>query len=305
MGTIERVLSSIKRRERVGPKGFEVGTLTLSALRLLGTSKVGHPSWIAQVDGQPVKIYECHNQVHAQFIEEVTTQPVLRDHMPKCLHRQGAYLIVEWVRGEPLTWEKVRHDPDILRRVARLQASFHSTQISSVSSSFDYKAYLKNRLERYVGVLPLDRLTKDTYAALDHDFLVSSNYLSHPDLTARNIVVEKGTGSLKLIDNELLTQNNYYLIDLFNTYWSFGKRLRSQLVEPYLVHYMESGGDLSYLIDHERFFNLLWHLRIIGSLLQAGKVHTIQEAFEVAQQDVEGDAQVTHPIVQLVKEKLL
>jgi len=218
MGTIERVLSSIKRRGKVGPTGFGVGTLTLSALRLLGTSKAGHPSWIAQLDGQPVKIYECHNEVHAQFIEEVTTQPVLRDHMPKCLHRQGAYLIVEWIRGEPLTWEKVRHDPDILRRVARLQASIHSTQISRVSPSFDYRSYLENRLERYAGVLPLDNLRKDAYAALDHNSLVSEKCLSHPDLTACNIVVEKETGSLKLIDNELLTQNNYYLIDQFS--WS-------------------------------------------------------------------------------------
>lgn len=302
MSLTKDVLSTLKQKIRPDHRFFEVGALTLTAPRLLGMSKAGQLSWTAEIDGRPVKIYECQSEAHARFIEQVTDIPELQEHMPRCFLRKGTHIIVEWVLGEPLSWRTARQNNDMLQRLAKLQATVHSIQVQGASPGFDYKRYLTERLDRYSGILPMEGAGMAPWAALDHDHLASKDRLSHPDFAARNIVVEKGTGFLKLVDNELMTQNNYYLIDLFNTYWSFKQGLRSEFFEQYLTHYVERGGDLRPLVNDEQFFSLLWRVRTIGTLLQAGKPRTFHEARKLARFDLDAVSRARHPIVRFAKE---
>ncbi len=115
--------------------------------------------------------------------------------------------------------------------------------------------------------------------------------VSHADVTPANLIIEKRTGRLKLVDNELLNQSWYYLIDLFNTYASLGNS--RDLAKSCLQSYQETGGNFVMLLEHRRFFLALWGLRIIGSALQAGD---ISRAFRLAD-TLRSDDFRSHPLV--------
>jgi hypothetical protein len=296
----------LKRKEKFS---FELDGRIFSQPRFLKRdtgkifSKAGRMAWFAIMDDQPVKIYECYNDSHAVFIEKVSSHPALQFYFPVCLLRVGAYLVVEWIEGKTVTWQQAMGDQNLLKRVAKVQALIHSYSLSvqHPSHAFDYMNYLKKRLCSFKGILPIHDFTKMVFANLEDNAHMGEEHISHPDLTATNLIEEKGTGRLKLIDNELLAQNNYFLIDLFNTHYSFGRRLETDLFEPYLASYTDNGGNLKSLAESERFYSALWYLRLIGSLLQAG---AIGKAYQLSRKYID-DSGETHPLIQLVKEKFI
>jgi hypothetical protein len=266
-------------------------------------SKAGRLAWFALMDDQAVKICECYNESHAIFVEKVSSHPVLQDYFPVCLLRVGPYVVVEWIEGKVVTWQHAIQDRNLLNRVAMLQTSFHTHSIKmiEITGCFNYINYLKNRLFNFRGILPIDNSVKMIFETLEENIPMTEEHISHPDLTAVNLILEEGTGNIKLIDNELLTQNNYFLIDLFNTHYSFGGRLEADLLEPYLACYKDNGGNLTSLAESERFYSALWYLRLIGSSLQAG---AIGQAYQLSRKYIDGSGK-THPLIQLVKEKII
>lgn len=266
-------------------------------------SKAGRLSWFALMDGEPVKIYECHSELQAVFIEKVSNLPMLRAYFPACLVRIGAYLVVRWVKGNPVTWHRALRDQDVLYRMAKMQAVIHGHKIEGrmASSTFDYISYLRNRLQYYKGILPIDDALKRIDSSLHEASLTTTEHISHPDFTARNVIIEESSGDVKIIDNELLTQNQYYLFDLFNTHYSLDGILRNKILERYLIHYTASGGDLTDLVENERFFTALWYLRLIGSLLQGGP---IGKAVKLSRHYAKGDVE-PHPLVRLANERFV
>jgi len=217
--------------------------------------------------------------------------------------RVEAYLVVQWIEGKPLTWQQAMRDRSIFNQVARMQALIHSYSLSlqKPSDGFNYMKYLKDRLFKFRGILPIDDSVKMIFKTLEVNAPVTEEHISHPDLTAVNLILEEGTGSIKLIDNELLTQNNYFLIDLFNTHYSFGQRLETDLLESYLASYTDNGGNLTSLTESERFYSALWYLRLIGSSLQAG---AIGQAYQLSRKFVEDGGKI-HPLIRLIKERFL
>lgn len=296
----------LKRKENFS---FELDGRVFFQPRLLcrnsgnALSKAGRLAWFALMDEQPVKIYECDSQSQAALIEKVSKHPVLQLYFPTCLLRVGAYLVVQWIEGKPVTWQQAMRDRSILNQVARLQALIHSYSLSlqKPTDSFNYMKYLKNRLFNFRGILPIDDSVKMIFKTLEDNTPMTEEHISHPDLTAVNLIMEEDTGSLKLIDNELLTQNNYFLIDLFNTHYSFGLKSKVDLLDPYLASYTDNGGNLTSLAESEHFYSALWYLRLIGSSLQAG---AIAQAYQLSRKFVE-DGGETHPLIRLIKERFL
>lgn len=287
---------------------FEVEGRVFSEPRLLrkkssgARSKAGRITWCALLDGQPVKIYECDSEAQAALIMTVAEHPVLGAHFPPCLMRIGAYLVVEWVKGTRVTRRRVRRERDLLLQIAELQAAIHRHAVACAAESgvFAYVRFLWNRLYTYKGILPLESAVQKIQATLDQDMPETDMRVSHPDVTPSNLVVEAKTGIIKIIDNELLTQNRYCLVDLFNTHHSFGPRLGSNLLGPYLSHYQAAGGDLAPLLEHEPFYHALWHLRLIGSLLQAGEIGPAYRQAQAYAKDEIG----AHPLVRVARESL-
>ena len=114
-------------------------------------------------------------------------------------------------------------------------------------------------------------------------------------------MLKTGTNMLKIIDNELLMQNSYYPVDLFNTQLSFADQIKVEFLKQYLLHDVNNGGDLRILGEHEQFFDALWHLRLLGTLLQDG---AIASAFRLAREILEGITK-QHPLIQLTKDRFL
>lgn len=286
---------------------FELDGRRFSQFSLVGRrsgrtmSKVGLLSWSAMMDGQPVKIYECHNEAQAGFIETISNRSRLKEFFPACIMRRGVYLVTEWVAGKAFAWRAAKRDAQLLRQVAGLQAAVHAQTSGEDSRPFEYAGYLKQRLQRFKGILPIDDAVERIHQTLDADSPPPGARLSHPDLTAVNLILEDATNAPKIIDNELLSANEYYLIDLFNTHRSFGSKLSGELLEPYLAAYMAAGGDARPIAAHAEFFYALWSLRVVGSMLQAG---SLGNAFHYARgfDAREADA---HPLIRLVKEKYL
>ena len=297
-----------KRKER-SELLFEVDGKIFSDPRLhwkksgRALSKVGLLSSKACMDGHSVKIYECHCELHAVFVERVSNHRLLGIHFPICHMRIGRYLVVGWVRGKPLTQRQIRRKREFLDEIARIQALIHSQALkqSEASSGFEYMTFIKKRLNQFKGILPIDEAVQRIYAVLDSSAFSVEERLSHPDFTPANLILEEGTGKLKIVDNELLTENHYYLIDLYNTHKAFGNGFSSDLIAYYLSQYEQNGGDITPLVEHEAFFDALWSLRLIGSSLQGGAVG---KAFHLAQQYLEGRAEI-HPLVTIAKERFI
>jgi serine/threonine protein kinase len=273
----------------------------VSNVESLGVSKAGNLSWSGWLGRQRVKIYQTFSHDQASFIQQVSEHPGLGSYFPRVFYRRNEYLVVEWVKGKTVDLREIRRHPSWIEQIAELQVTLHHQRITVEQVGFDYLSFLKNRLLRYLGPIePTDAIQSILQIVRDWRPFGQCN-LCHPDITPSNLMIQTTTRRLKLIDNELLTQSVYYPIDLFNTHKSLGPRLGSDLLEPYLVHYVENGGDLTLLAEHEQFFCALWHLRLIGSSLQNG---AIGEAFQLAQQYVEGHAEA-HPLIQLVKERFV
>jgi serine/threonine protein kinase len=274
----------------------------VSNVEFLGVSKAGNLSWSGWLGRQRVKIYQTFSHDQASFIQQVSEHPSLGSYLPRVFYRRNEYLVVEWVEGKTLDLREIRRHPSWIEQIAELQVTLHHQRITVEQVGFDYLSFLENRLLRYLGPIePTDAIQSMLQIVRDWRPSGQCN-LCHPDITPSNLVIQTARRRLRLIDNELLTQSAYYPIDLFNTHKSLGPRLGSDLLEPYLVHYVENGGDLTLLAEHEQFFCSLWHLRLIGSSLQNG---AIGEAFQLAQQYyVEGHAEA-HPLVQLVKERFV
>ena len=260
---------------------IEIDGEPLSHVRLLGLSKVGHLSWVGSLGEQPVKVYQVFGPSHAVYIERVSEHPVLGEYFPKVICRKNEYLVVEWVDGRPLSPREVLRKSHLIHQIAHLQVVLHaeSADMNINVATFDYIAYLEKRLYRYLGPFVPDNAISQMLQEVHGYACALKPKVSHPDVTPRNLVIQTGTGKLKVVDNELLTQSWYYLIDLFNTYASLGESQR--LAEQYIEAYHRAGGDLTPLLDHSSFFLAVWGLRVVGAMLQAGDV---ERAFHLADQ---------------------
>jgi len=253
------------------------------------------------MDEIPVKIYECYDESQALFIKEVSTNSPLTPYFPRCFMVIDKFLVAEWVRGEQVTWKWASKDERLLHEIAKMQALIHTSAIETPQITRCYYAdFLRRRLAKFKGVFPIDEAMQKIYATFEEGTIPSEDRISHPDVTAVNLILENGTGMLKIVDNELMTQNTYYLFDLFNTHFSFGKQ-KNQLAQRYLSYYLQSGGNLTSLVEHERFFGAMWHLRLIGSNLQSGD---LQSAFKLAKAYVDHPTEI-HSLIGLVKEKFI
>lgn len=263
---------------------IEIGEHELSRPRLLGQSRCGRLSWTARLDDQPVKILECHDTEHARFLEQLSTHPRLGRHFPEPVLRAGPFLLVRWIDGEVVRWGRDRR---LVPAVAGLQAQLHLERSvpELPAGSFSYLEFLEERWRRYQSVFPLAEGFEGIRSVLDGQRPQLATALCHPDLTAANLVVERSTGRIKVIDNELLGLGVYHPVDLLATFRSFGAGLRRQLAPVYAEAYAAAGGDLGALTANQDYFQALWLLARIGALLQEGAIGHATELAHSWQRD--------------------
>lgn len=230
------------------------------SLEPLGVSRLGLASWSASLDGERVKIYQCHSAAQASLIEDARTFDVEGIRFPHCPWRDGDWVAATWIEGT--VWDrKALRDRDRLTSVARFQAALHRRKQETPTDGLDYPGWLRRRA---AALAPPDLQSAVAAWTQDSESPGSgSATLSHPDLTPANVVAGH------LIDNELLGYGPVPLLDLFNTLRTTGWRMRS-LARPYAAAYSAAGGDLSPLADNPGTYLALWNLRLLGSYCQSG-----------------------------------
>lgn len=277
---------------------FEVDGKSISEVRQFRISKPGNIIYGGKLGTQRVKICQTFNAAHARFIQHVYELPKMHGYFPRVLHRKDQYIIVEWIDGKPLTVVSLVAKPQLLEQLVRMQATLHTQQLHNEEPGFDYVEFLEKRLHQFRAILPLPDSLKQILETVHNVTPSAISRLSHPDVTPSNIVIQKGSGKLKLVDNELLTQSPYYLIDLFNTYYSL--RHPRQLGMQYVALYRQYVPNVQLLESWDSYLLALWGLRLVGALFQAGK---LARAYRVASQIAAGEFD-DHPIVRMIQEQI-
>jgi thiamine kinase-like enzyme len=277
---------------------LEVDGISLSEVRQFRVSKPGNVIFVGKLGNQRVKICQVFSAAQARFIQRVCELPRLQEYFPRVLHRKGRYIITEWINGKPLTRVSLFAKPELLEQLVRMQATLHTHQLPSGEAGFDYVQFLEKRLDQFRAILPLpDGLAQilDTVRTTAPSAILR---LSHPDISLGNVVIQKGSGKLKSVDNELLTQSPCYLIDLFNTYYRL--RYPRQLGTEYVHLYREHIPELKLLEGWDSYLLALWGLRLIGALFQAGDFSL---AYRVSSQIVAGELD-DHPVIEMLREEV-
>lgn len=270
-----RIISDEKQLSSIPENGQRLflGNDRIDDLKLLGISKAGRLSWQAKIGEDQFKIYQSFSEKQAKFIKNISELPKFSLFFPQVYCQHKEYLVVKWIKGEQVNERIVNKSPNIIEDIAKLQVGFHKSDITknSVNSGFDYINHLKSRLSKYLGPIKVPKNIQRLLDMVGECDVQHNVKISHADVTLKNLIVDSNTHTVKLIDNEYLSFNNYYLIDVFNTYRSLRdyKKYRNK----YLCAYHEFGGNLSPIIDNSQFFQSLWALRILVTLIQAGYIN--------------------------------
>jgi hypothetical protein len=236
-------------------------------------SKVGRTTFVFPFIKRKVKIYQAANSTHAIFLKKTFNHSDLAGYFHPILFTFDRCLFAEWVEG--VTSEQIT-DQEKYRAIdwiVDLQSALHSRHLcaSDEQAGFDYFDYLNKRILQFAppGIDP-DKIMQLGRIASSPP--VRKSCLSHPDVTLRNIVFEKGSGKFKIVDNELLTQSPYFLLDTFNTCYSL--RTSTELIGYYLNRYASCPIRFSLHPDWASSLAAAWALRIAGSHFQARMFQT-------------------------------
>lgn len=244
-----------------------VGGYPVSDLHLLGgyhrpgITKAGRLSVKGLCDGRVVKVYSAHSAVQVR-LRLALQEAILPSGMcfPEIVASDDHLVAERWVEGTSLTRlrgkpladaaERVRHflgecagEPRLLELARRYDGSFCYLE-----------DYLLQRLGAWRNVREIAMFVEkwqDEYARVKS---VLPRRLTHPDLSLANLLLEKGTERLFIVDNELLGVGAGWILDWHN---SLLRERQLPLLEP-------SRGET------ERFIQMTWRLRRLGSALDGG-----------------------------------
>lgn len=272
---------------------IRINDLKISHIEVLGNSKSGRISWKGELGDRAIKICQLFNSSHVKYVEFICNQPLFKKYFPEIIASSGEYLIVDWIDGDDLSQNSSFTSEEVIENIARMQAEFHRFTVPAdySKSGFDYIHHLKARLQKYLGPIQIPGSMLKIIDAINEIPMPNGLRLSHSDVTPRNIIMDRATNESKLIDNEFLSSNGYYSIDIFNTYRSI--RHYKKLVKKYLIAYQKHGGNLKPILDQRQFYLALWGLRMIVTQVQAGH---IGRAFQLADEMVSNQFN-THPLI--------
>lgn len=258
-------------KERLKPELKELAPLQKNS-RVLLPSKAGNYSWRAKWEGRDVKIYETSSPTHADYIKAVSAHESVCKCLPECCGTEGSRVIAEWVIGRAVSIDDFNSNQELLESFVGFQATLHRIEYSARGEpNCYYLDFLLDRVERF-GLLQSRSPSLTRYRELLDSSREEPSYASHPDLTPRNLVVSRDL-RLVSIDNELLSPNPLYHIDLYSTLYGFCAEEENAFSRRYLQLYLDRHqGELS--SEELEKIDLVWRLRLSGSAFQCGDFET-------------------------------
>lgn len=217
------------------------------------TNKAGRAVLSARYQGQVVKLYEAFSEEHANFISAVSA--ALPDLFPAVLEVRGAWVMTEWVEGQPLSEDVEAHQAKVLRRI-------HSLALNDLPPvGFCYlNDFIIPRCMRAAKLAGTPE-TLNEYAT-EIEFATDARTLMHPDVSPNNLL-QTADGRLVCIDNELLSVGRMPLLDLCNAMRPLPQVGREKLAGIWF-------GDSAPLPNVVDRLALAWVMREAGAALRRG-----------------------------------
>jgi hypothetical protein len=232
----------------------------LGGYRRLGMTKAGRASFSGLFEGKKVKVYSTNSADQAKLRVSLESTDLGRQFFPRLIASDKTHIVEEWIDGVPL---KKVESPSFERAAGEIEGFLYECRnrqelirlAANHAGAFCYfQDYLVKRLEPWC-VLDFVRQFvlswQDAYDRVKDKIEVG---LSHPDLSAANILLEKRTGRFVVIDNELLGAGHGWILDRRNSF------LKDSAGGP--ETHANSGLD-------NGFVNESWRLRLLGSALDA------------------------------------
>ena len=185
-----------------------------------GMTKAGSVSLMGMCNGQRAKIYSTRTPSQSELIKEVSDRlQQFSICLPKIIAIDGRYIAEEWVEGTIGT--KI----DVNKLSASVEGLLEKFKTDFVDlnkekrfeSAFDYfEDYLLKRIEPWLGYCDILRIKEDWFSSFLKAKTHLSISLSHPDLTASNVIFSED-GKIKVIDNELVGIGLGWILDIYNS----------------------------------------------------------------------------------------
>ncbi len=235
----------------------------LGGYRQLGITKAGRVSFSGLFEGKRVKVYSAYSADHAKLRVSLESTDLGQQFFPRVIVSNKTHVVEEWIDGLPL--KKLdcslfeRAAEEIRRFLSECQNSKELIQVAAHhGGAFCYfQDYLIRRLEpwRVLDFVHEFILSwQDAYERVKDNIEVR---LSHPDLSAKNILLENKTRRVVVIDNELLGVGHGWVLDRKNSIFNDSSQIKIEQIHP----------DPKIAVD---FLNKSWKLRLIGSAIDAG-----------------------------------
>lgn len=229
-----------------------------------GVTKAGRLSLRGVCEGRAVKVYSSFSP--SQTALRLAIQGIQLDgcEFPPIIAADDELVVEAWISGRPVAALRDEQRIEAAQRVAAFLATLRaapdsSTLVDEHRGCFDYlDDYLLRRLGAWKRLAIIDqflRLWSSEYTRLEKQI---PECLSHPDLSANNIISESGTGRLFVIDNELLGIGRGWILDARNSFLDDGSVSTSCNSEA---------------LNH--FVARTWALRRLGSALDEGRMADI------------------------------
>ena len=237
--------------------------IPLGGYRQPGITKVGRFSFSGLCQGQKVKLYSAFSA--KQVVLRVAFQKTSygNRYFPKIIAHDQTHIMEEWIDGisfkkmdEELQKQKLTEIKHFLSQCGESEELIQLAEGHQGAFCY-FQDYLLKRLQRW---LALDFVQQsflswqDIYAKVKIHIPLR---LSHPDLSANNILLENKIGRLVIIDNELLGVGQGWVLDSKNSILNEFSQMEIQQIHP----------NPKMAVD---FLNKSWRLRCIGAALDGG-----------------------------------
>jgi len=232
----------------------------LGRYRQPGITKAGRASFAGLFEGKKVKVYNTYSADQSKLRVSLESTDLGQQFFPRLVASDKNHVVEEWIDGLPLKklgYSFLERAADEIKRF--LFECRNSTELIHLAANHTnafcyFQDYLIKRLEPWCVLDFVRQFILSWQNDYDRVKGKIEVRLSHPDLSDANILLEKKTERLVVIDNELLGVGHGWILDRRN---SLLKDF-SENADAHLSNGIEKG-----------FLNESWRLRLIGSAFDA------------------------------------
>lgn len=229
-----------------------------------GVTKAGRLSFAGYCNGRKVKVYSAQGSAQIALRQAVQNIDFSVCAFPELIAVDENLVVEAWVEGRSVealgssARRGVEQDIRVFLEANLLRGDLRNLARQHAGAFCYFEDYLVSRLGTWIHWSLVGSFLaswKKQYDELSKSVPV---YLSHPDLSAANLVVESGTGKLVIVDNELLGVGLGWIIDGRNSL------LRADIDCEVLSQIPKD------------FLDFTWRLRKIGSALDASDFYQVK-----------------------------